>query len=192
MATKIITAPSVEPVSLTEAKDHCRVDGAEFDALFNGVIIPAARESAEHELNRALCTQTRELVLDEFEDELFLFGDPIQSVVSIKYLDSYGVQQTLDPINYTLDKDSSPGCVKVSYGKVWPETYKEMNAVRVQYVCGYGNAAAVPSAIKAWILLAIGTLKAQTETIGDNKQASLPDRFWHRLLDPYRVYGESR
>ena len=49
-------------------------------------------------------------------------------------------------------------------------------------------AAAVPAAIKSWMLLAIGTLKAQTETLGDTKQASLPDRFWHRLLDPYRIY----
>lgn len=188
MAYKIITAPSVEPVTLSEAKDHCRIDGSELDSLLNGVIIPSARESAEHELNRALCTQTRELVLDSFSDALILTGSPIQSVVSVKYLDSSGLEQTLDPQDYVIDKDSEPGYVVIGYGKAWPATYQTINAVRVRYICGYGVADDVPAAIKAWMLLAIGTMVAQAETMTTKQATALPDRFWHRLLDPYRVY----
>ena len=48
MSYKLITTPVVEPVTLAEAKDHCRIDGTELDDLLNGVIIPSSRESAEH------------------------------------------------------------------------------------------------------------------------------------------------
>lgn len=188
MAYKLIAAPSEEPVTLAEAKDHCRIDGTEFDALLTSIIIPAARTAAEEETGRALCTQTRELVLDSFPEAFALRGAPIASVVSLKYLDITGAEQTLNPLDYLLDKDNEPGYVVPAYGKGWPDTYPVPNAVRLRYTCGYDAAAAVPAAIKSWMLLAIGTLKAQTETIGEAKQASLPDRFWHRLLDPYRIY----
>lgn len=187
MPIKIITAPSEEPVSLAEARDHCRVDGTADDALL-AVLIASARQSAEHETGRALCTQTRELVLDAFPEACVLRGAPIQSVTSVKFLDTDGVEQTLDPQDYLLDKDSEPGYVTPAYGKAWPDSYPVPNAVRVRYVCGYGNAAAVPAAIKSWMLLAIGTLYAQRETAVEGQLASLPDRFWHRLLDPYRLY----
>ncbi len=189
MAYKIITQPSVEPVTLVEAKDHCRVDGTELDALFTGVIIPSARQSAEHEMGRALCTQTRELVLDAFPADCVLEGAPIQSLVSVKYLDTAGVEQTLDPQDVILDKDSEPGYLSLNYGMGWPETYDVPNAVRVRYICGYGGAEDVPAAIKAWMLLAIGTMAAQAETMTQKQATALPDRFWHRLLDPFKVYS---
>jgi uncharacterized phiE125 gp8 family phage protein len=188
MAYKLITAPSEEPVTLAEAQDHCRIDGNEFDALLAGIIIPAVRNAAESETGRALCTQTRELVLDTFPEAFLLRGAPIAAIVSLKYLDTAGVEQTLNPADYLLDKDNEPGYVVPAYGKGWPASYQVPNAVRLRYTCGYGAAAAVPAPIKQWMLLAIGTMKAQAETIGDTKQASLPDRFWHRLLDPYRIY----
>lgn len=188
MSYKIIIAPTVEPVTLDEAKLHCSVDGSEFDSFFETVIIPAARESAEHETGRALCTQTRELVLDAFPTDFVLSGAPIQSIVSIKYLDANGSEQTLDPQDTILDKDSEPGYLSLAYGKGWPETYAVPNAVRVRYICGYGDASQVPAAIKSWMLLTIGTMFSQRETMALGQPVALPDRFWHRLLDPYKIY----
>lgn len=186
MPYKVITQPSVEPVTLDEAKNHCRVDGTEDNALITSLIV-AARESAEHEIGRALCTQTRELILDAFPPAFVLRGAPVQSVVSVRYLDSTGIEVELDPQDYQLDNASEPAYVVPAYGRAWPDSYPVPNAVRVRYICGYGGASAVPSGIKAWILLAVGTLHAQRETMTVGAQA-LPDRFWHRLLDPYRIY----
>lgn len=187
MSLKLITPPTFEPISLDEAKEQCRVDGIEDDLLL-AILITAARESAEHETGRALATQTRELVLDAFPEAFTLRGSPIQSVESVKYLDSDGIQRTLDPQDYALDNDSEPGYLTIAYGRAWPASYPVPNAVRVRYVCGYASAAAVPSAIKSWLLLAVGTMFAQRETIAVGQPAALPDRFWHRLLDPYRMY----
>lgn len=187
MSYKLIIAPSEEPVSLADAKAHCRADGTADDTLITALIV-AAREQAEHETGRALCTQTWELVLDAFPEAFALRKAPVQSVSSVKYLDIAGGEQTLDPADTLLDKDSEPGYLTPAYGKTWPETYAVPNAVRVRYVCGYGAAAAVPQSIKNWMLLAVGTMYAQRETMVSGQVAALPDRFWHRLLDAHRIY----
>ena len=187
MPTKIIVPPSFWPVTLDEAKHHCRVDGADDDMLLQ-MLIASAGESAEHETGRALCTQTRELVLDAFPTDFVLHGSPIQSVESIKFLDASGTECTLDPQDYLLDNESEPGYVTLAYGKGWPATYPVPNAVRVRYVCGYGMPENVPAAIKQWMLLAIGTMYAQRESIVVGQAMSLPDSFWSRLLHRYTLY----
>lgn len=188
MALIRIAAPASEPLDLATAKLHCRVDGNDDDALITALIV-AAREQAEHETGRALVTQTWELVHDVFPSAFVLRKSPIQSVTSIKYLDiTSGLEQTLDPADYLLDNASEPGYVVPGYGKAWPASFAVPNAVRCRYVCGYGAAAAVPQAIKQWMLLAVGTMYAQRETAIAGQIASIPDRFWSGLLDPYRLY----
>lgn len=187
MALKIITPPSVEPITLAEARAQCRYDGTENDAVL-AALIAAARDQAEAETGRALCTQTRELVLDAFPEAFVLRGAPVQSVVSVKYLDAAGIERTIDPQDTLLDKDSEPGYLVPAYGKAWPETYPVPNAVRVRYTCGYGAASDVPPGIKQWLLLAVAAFDAQREAVGAAQTFALPDRFWHRLLDQYRIY----
>jgi len=188
MALIRIAAPASEPLALADAKAHCRVDHTDDDALITALIV-AAREQAEHETGRALVTQTWELVHDTFPEAFVLRKAPIASVTSVKYLDpATGAEQTLDPADALLDKDSEPGYLVPAYGKAWPDSYGVPNAVRCRYVCGYGNAAAVPQAIKQWMLLAIGTMYALRETFASGTVANLPDRFWASLLDPYRLF----
>lgn len=187
MTYKIIVGPTEEPVTLAEAKAQCSVDGSELDTLLTG-IITAARERAEHETGRALCTQTRQLTLDAFPEAFVLRGAPIQSLVDVTYIDADGAGQTLDPQDTILDKDSEPGYLVPAYGKAWPETFPVPNAVRVRYTCGYGAPADVPAAIKTWMLLAIDTLFEQRGAFAVGGPAALPDRFWDSFLDRYRLY----
>jgi hypothetical protein len=62
---KLITPPSVEPVTAAEAKLHARVDITDDDALFAS-LITAARRYCETALKSALVTQTWTLYLDGF------------------------------------------------------------------------------------------------------------------------------
>ena len=67
MALVIATQPTVEPVSLIEAKSHLRVD-SDFtadDNLIRG-LITSARQEAEQICRRALIKQTWKLAIDHF------------------------------------------------------------------------------------------------------------------------------
>lgn len=67
MALVIVTQPTVEPITLAEAKSHLRVD-SDFtadDSLISGLIV-AARQEAEQICRRALIKQTWKLAIDQF------------------------------------------------------------------------------------------------------------------------------
>lgn len=184
MSHKVITPPASEPVTLSEAKLHLRVDHSDEDTLISA-LISAAREQAESETGCAIGSQTREIALDEFPDAFKLEGHPVISVTSIKYLDESGVEQTLNPTDYSLDNYNAPGYVTVGYGKGWPATQAVPNAVKIRYVCGFTT---VPESIKAWIKLHVGTMYAQRESFVIGQSSQIPDRYFQRLLDAYRVY----
>jgi uncharacterized phiE125 gp8 family phage protein len=50
-------APTVEPISLTEAKQHARITQDNDDAMIQRFIV-TAREQAEDYMNRGIMTQT--------------------------------------------------------------------------------------------------------------------------------------
>jgi uncharacterized phiE125 gp8 family phage protein len=191
MTLKLITAPAAEPLTLTEAKLHLRVEHTTDDDLITA-LIQAARERAEHLLGRVLITQTWARVLDAFpavEIELGLL--PAQSITSITYVDAAGATQTLDSADYSLDSTTPLGWVLPSEDlDVWPTTLDTANAVTVTFVAGYGaSGASVPAAIRAWMKMEIGTMYAHREGIvAGMSVADLPGGYHERLLDPYRVW----
>ncbi|HQS59734.1 MAG: hypothetical protein B7Y56_03045 [Gallionellales bacterium 35-53-114] len=189
MSLIVIIPPSEEPVTLAEAKLHCKIEVTDDDTLITS-LITATRQQAEHITGRAFCTQTLELVLDAFPDpEAFkLPMPPAIAITSVKYIDTNGVEQTLDAAAYSLDKDSQPGSLSPAYDTTWPDTRAVPNAVRVRYTAGYGAAAAVPASIKSWMLMAIGTLYASREAIIIGTITSeVPRGFFAALLDPYWI-----
>ena len=187
MSIKLISGPSSEPIMLNEAKLHLRVDVTDDDTLITGLIV-AARQSAEQITGRALMQQTWELALDRFECEIRLQMPPLQSVTSIKYLDQDGVQQTLSTSDYLVDDYREPARIVPAYGKCWPSTRCQANAVLVRFIAGYANAGVVPQEIKQWMLLMIGSMyeNREREIVGNITQEL---GFVDRLLDAYRVWG---
>ena len=63
MALVMTAAPSVEPISLAEAKAHLRIDASDEDALLTS-LITAARMFVERTLSLALVTESWSLYLD--------------------------------------------------------------------------------------------------------------------------------
>ena len=142
---KVITHPSVEPVSLDEAKLWLKIDTSpatehDDDDLIESVIIPAARELVEDIIDQCLQTQTLELSLDEFPSSgvIELPKGPLQSVSSIKYFDSDGIAYTLDTSNYIVDTSSNPGRVILAYGTSWPSFVAyPSNPIKIRYIAGH-------------------------------------------------------
>lgn len=192
MAVKLITPPASEPVSVSEAKLHLRVDGADEDTLISG-LITAARQYVEDYTQRALITQTWRLLLDEFPngDTIHVPLPPLQSVNSVTYYDEDGALQTLPTTDYHVDPESAQGRVVLTDGKCWPTTQTRPNAVTIEFVAGYGDAASVPQAIKQAILLLVAHWYEHREAvvIGTSGNVAKEAAFAvDALLTPYRVW----
>lgn len=188
-----ISAPAVEPVSLAEAKVVCAIDPdvTAFDSYLTDICIPAARDAAEQACDCSLITRTWERVIDAFPlAEIELGKAPVQSIVSVRYLDASGVQQTLSSAAYLLDADQPSGWLLPAYGYTWPATIDSANAVRVQFKAGYGDtASSVPPGIKEWILLRVATRFRYREQFQTGQMSEIPNAFSDRLLDPYRNWA---
>jgi len=151
MSYKLITAATVEPVTLDEAKLQCRVDVTDADTQISA-LITAARELAERLVDRVYAQSTWELWLDAFPDgEIRIAKPPITAIESITYLDDAGDTQTLSSASYTLDDVMVPNWVFPVSGVSWPSTYDSANAVRVRFTAGAAPAD-VPAIVKLWIL----------------------------------------
>ena len=195
---RLITAPAVEPISIVEARLHLRMDAtgsppAHPDDALVTALIKAARQHIDGKtgwLNRALITQTWEVVMDEFpSNEIRIPLPPLQEIVSVKYDDEDGVEQTVSASNYVVDTVSEPGWVVPVSGFAWPGTMDTINAVRVRFKAGYGDAGSnVPEAIKAAMLLLIGTWYENRESVSLGAAvADLPFGV-DALLTPYRIW----
>ena len=188
MPLKLISAPTVEPITLPEARAQQRVEHDVDNALIQAFIV-SAREQAEHILQRALITQTWERVMDAFpcDGAVELGMPPVQSIVSVKYAAPDGTEQTLDPAAYSLDPEQVPGWLLPARGYSWPSTLDTANAVRVRFICGYGaNGSFVPQSIKDWMHLHVGHFYCNRKAASDKKLEPLP--YADRLLDRYRTW----
>lgn len=141
-------APSSDPVSVSEAKAHLRVEHSSDDTLIGG-LITAAREYVESHYSRTLVTSTWALTLPEFPTwEVRLPRGPLQSVASVAYVDAAGDAQTLAAARYLVDATADPGTLTPAWGYAWPATRAQEKAVTITYLAGYGTAANVPGRVK--------------------------------------------
>ena len=185
------TAPAATPVSLAEVKDHLRVEHNEDDALITLYLGAAVAhlDGDEGILGRALVTQTWDQTIDDFPhgDDLALMLAGVQSVTSITYRDMSGATQTFPAESYMLRHRHGLTWVHLKDDYTWPETDDEPGAVTVRFVAGYGDAAAVPAALKAAMLLHVGHMYENREpVIIGQSVASLPMAY-DALVAPYRV-----
>lgn len=194
MDFKVITAAEDEPVSLEEARLHLRRgdDETSEDSKIQ-TLIGTAREVAEHYCQRSLVAQTLEMPLNCFphwREPILLAHPPVTSIVSIKYTDTMGVEQTLDPAFYVLSTYGESREVSLAYGHWWPITQSIRNAVRVQYLTGY-TVDTVPRAAKSAILLILAHLfENPQEVVVDTRAAAIQIPMGaERLLDTIKVYG---
>ncbi len=175
-------------MSLAEAKLHLRVDVDDDDALISS-IITAARQAAETLTGRQLMTARWKLVLDAFPyHAIFVAKCPVQSIVSIQYLDMNNIGQMLPSSDYVVETACEPARITPVFGKTWPPTLPQIGAVTVTFDAGYGAASAVPEGLKSWIKLRVGSLYAHREEMSILMRGRIdPLPFVDGLLDPYRV-----
>lgn len=185
MTHQLITPNAVLEVSLIDAKAQLGIDGTDLDATVTAWI-KGVVAYAEHQTGRVILNQTWRTILDTFPDAIRLPYSPCSSVTSVKYLDSAGVEQTLNALDYELSSENQAAYVVPAYGKTWPTTYDKINAVKVDAVFGYGALITdVPSDYKLFIL---AKLREQFDSATRPERDTVQASFIDHLLDGKKVY----
>ena len=159
------TAPAVEPVTLSEAKAHLRVDTTTDDAYI-GSLISAAREWCEQYLDRTLVHTQWVMRFDRFPPDgtmdIELPRPPMATAgtttaVALTFTYENGTTSTYSTASYRVDRDGVPGTVKTLYGQTWPPHLQDDNAISVTWWGGYGaSGTSVPAAIRHAMLMLVG------------------------------------
>ena len=159
------TAPAVEPVTLSEAKAHLRVDTTTDDAYI-GSLITAAREWCEQYLDRTLVHTQWVIRFDRFPPDgtmdIELPRPPMATAgtataVALTFTYENGTTATYSTASYRVDRNGVPGTVKTLYGQTWPPHLQDDNAISVTWWGGYGaSGTSVPAAIRHAMLMLVG------------------------------------
>jgi uncharacterized phiE125 gp8 family phage protein len=184
LALKLITAPTQDPVTTTmpEFKEYNRgIDGNDFDNAV-GMLIKAAREAAQNYQNRAFFTQTWELTFDRFPCmPIEIPLPPLQSITSVKYTNSEGIETAMNLTDFVIDKRSEPGRIAFKSGKHWPAvTLQSIDSVVIQFIAGYNDITKVPTAVKLAYMVFV------THRLANPEGEDIPQAFYS-LLGPERL-----
>ena len=193
----VVTAATLEPVTLDEAKRQARVDSdiTADDGLIAGLIRTATLH-VEKSTGRQLI-QTR--LLWQLDGILYagcrgeflqVPRPPLVAVQSVQYIDNNGTLQTWSSSLWQADLKSAPGRLRPAYGESWPSVRADFGTFRVTYDAGYGTAASsVPDPLRHAILLLVAHLYRFREpqitgTIVADIGKTIDD-----LIAPYIVHG---
>lgn len=200
MTFTIVVPPTIEPITLEEARMHLRLTAdsnndsppiySHPEDLLVLSLISAARDYCEQNLMRSLALQTVETVLDDFPaGAIELSGSPITQIVSIVYIDPDSNEQTLASSAYTLDNAQEPG--RVLPVDTWPKTAGTTNAVHIRYETGYSsdspNLNPIPPSIRQAMLLLIGHWYENREAVNIGNITTTLDLAVKSLLKPYQL-----
>lgn len=161
---------SAAPFSVTIVKDSA---SSPDDALISG-LIAGSTSLVENYISRSLITQTWDLYLDAIVDPqgpvsyrypleqapYYLSGNPrmkpwielqrgpVQSIVDVVTFDDDNVSTVFPSSFYYLDSSGLVPRLVLERGETWPGGLREVAAIRVRYVAGFGSASSVPEQIK--------------------------------------------
>lgn len=190
----LVTPPSSEPLTLTQAKAQLRIEaGITDDDTYISSLISAARRHCEAVTNRQLMPATWKLFLDHWPGSPYhadrypwthhvieIPKPPLQTLTSITYVDPGGNVNTWDPSNYVLDNpvgdDQARARVSLAFTKYWPVLMPQANVVTLLFAAGYADASHVPPDLLQGMLIALTDwYEVRNEGVEDPKRAR---RLW--------------
>ena len=206
----LITDAIFEAVTSQQAADQLREDIG--NASLWSLKLPAARQAVEQDL---ICVKLTQAVYELQMNSWFTddFGSPViitqypnaygyitfpacplVNIVSVKYDDNLGVEQTLSTSAYTVDTASMPGRLRWTGNITLPGLSVKENAVRIRYTAGYGAVAAadggqsaVPYPLKEAVLMRLADLyeNRQNGMVINGRWEQNPT-YWS-LVSPWRI-----
>ncbi len=196
--TVLVTAPTVEPISIDEAKTHLNVSGTSKD-LYIGTLVTTARRQIEGYLHRALITQSWKVYYDCWHHELLIpFGklqlagaSPGPASPVVKYYNDLGVLTTLtESTYYWVVNSTDPARIVRKYDVSYPILqYGRPDAIEIAFTAGYDDTgAAVPEDIKhAMKLLITNYFEQRGDIVIGASVAKIPS-YITDLIHVYKLY----
>lgn len=202
----VTTAPTGETLTEAEIRNYLRVDDVnELSTL--QLLRVAARRFFESYTGRSVLTQTLTLFIDSinevneplydgfyskpdidfYKNYLVLPSPPVQSVTHVKTYDDSDNATTLAASKYYLDKVREPARIVLRTGETWPSALRVANSIEVQYVAGYGAAAAVPQDIKVGMLMHMAYMYDQRGDMKNYQETINVPPMVKTLYQPFKV-----
>ena len=154
-----LTAPVDQVVTLERAKQNMNVDSSYHDAKIGGLIAAATARLDGNRglLGRCLMPQTWLGTMAGFPCyAIELPLPPTIDVLSIKYLGSGGIEQTLASDAYRLVAGGSGAAhIVPKQGISWPQTVCEPDAVRIEFRGGFAPSAPELEPVRVAILMMV-------------------------------------
>lgn len=180
--------PTVEPLSLAEAKAHLRLETAADDALVTSLII-TSRLHVEAALGIALTTQQWTLVLDTWpaRGTVAIPMRPVTQVSAVRVRAADGTPADLDPASYILEGAGLPPRLVAANGAL-PQPGRAAGGIEIDFTAGFGSAAAdVPQPIRHAVKLLVAHWYEHREPIEIGSPATAIPAAVSELLKPYSV-----
>ena len=203
---KVTTQPTIEPISIEEAKEHLRLDD-DVDDIPVKTFIKASRLWAEKYTGRAFITRTLQQSLDStasildplyegmrtgietraYSNYIELAASPAISVTSIKYYNDSDTQFTWATSNYYVDTISDLGRIYLRDGGTFPTDLRAANGLEINYTAGYGSSRSdIPDDIRL-AMLQYMTFVYEHRGEQEGGTPPMPPKILSTLLNPYKI-----
>lgn len=184
---RLLTAPTVEPVTLDQVKFAARLTGSTaFDAMLP-VYMQAAREIAEMETGTRWMQQQWRFECYDWPMTCDVIEINRPTAVAISYWSTALSWVAMEPGTFVW-ADSDPGVVVVALaGQAWP-TLGDVAVgprVRIDVTCGATDVSTVPAAIKTFIMAMVAYWIENPQAYTDKSHVATPAAL--SLLDSQRV-----
>jgi len=182
---ELVEEAPTEPLSLSSAKSHLRLDDINDEDAAILSLITSARQIIERMINRDIVVKAWDYKLPRFPvGAIALPKAPVTSITSITYIDPDGTLQTLSDSLYDLYGDDTYADAGLAYDKQWPSTREQRDAVVVRFVTGYTSVPAPIVHAMKMIVADLDNYRSNTIATGAvPKEVNLSIKY---LLAPYR------
>lgn len=147
-----LMTPGELPWTISEFRDHLRLDGTDQDQWLTAILTAATRKT-EADTSIALMRSAYRYSIDRPCGTILLPVGPVFSIESIVYLSISGVETTVPIEEYYLDNRSNPARLQNRDTFSWPTLYDVSGSFWVNFVAGHESANDIPQDLRFAVLL---------------------------------------
>ena len=192
MTAALITPPTLEPVTLADAKAHLRIDGDDDDDDdFLTAAIVAARSHVESLTRRVLLEQGWRVYLDAWPRKriVTILVAPLISVDEVTVFDPAGDPVAVTTDDYEVDTVAVPGRLVLS-SPLPVIVGRAVNGIEIDVTAGYGPSSVdVPAPLRQAALMLVAHWYEHRGVVGHDQAGNVPPQGFEALIAPYRIHS---